>query len=860
MRLSEKIDVLREMGIYCELPQYIRKSLNPRFELRPYQESAFCNFITCFENEKLRIRPTQTLFHMATGSGKTLIMAGLILYLYKKGYRNFIFFVHLSNIVLKTKDNFICQSSSKYLFADDIDIDGRRVKIKEVPNFQNTDVNAVNICFTTIQGLHSDMLNVRENGMSYDDFAGKKVVLISDEAHHLSAGTKGRGREEDEDAGHWESTVMRIFGSNAENVLLEFTATCDMKNPVISAKYEDKMIFDYPLSEFRKDKYSKEIRTLRTDSPVFERSLQAVLLSQYRLKLFQSRRLNIKPVILFKSHRIRENADNMSDFIRKISLLTGEKIREVFDAVRGQTPVMQTAYDYYRNSGITFEQLAQEIKNDFSAEHCISANDDREVEENQKYLNSLEDGANPYRAVFAVDKLNEGWDVLNLFDIVRLYETRDGKNGKPGAGTVAEAQLIGRGARYCPFKADEDQPEYQRKYDSDADNSMRVCETLYYHCWNEPRYISELHTALREIGLDPDGVVTRRYELKDSFRSSDVYRFGYIFTNERVSKSRRDVCELPPSVRDKVYEVVFAVGNGGEDVIFEEMSADISVKTYRYAFTLGEVASVNYSAVYRALRQFDIFSFNSLVNYFPNVKSARSFITDEKYLGSVKVNIISGHPIPPMDVIYKACVHVLSEIADRVYEADEFKEGTTEFRARYLHELITDKSVNYVPVAGGKGVSQNDASAGVDRLDLSAEEWYVFNDNYGTSEEKSFVRYFKNYADTLRNKYDEVYLIRNERQICLYSFKDGERFEPDYILYLRRKGGTFAEQLTVFIEPKGRHLIEADRWKEDFLLELKDRAIPSVTIADDIEYKILGFHFYNSEYRRSEFDADMEML
>lgn len=50
-----------------------------------------------------------------------------------------------------------------------------------------------------------------------------------------------------------------------------------------------------------------------------------------------------------------------------------------------------------------------------------------------------------YRAVFAVDKLNEGWDVLNLFDIVRLYETRDGKNGKPGSGTIWEAQLIGRG-------------------------------------------------------------------------------------------------------------------------------------------------------------------------------------------------------------------------------------------------------------------------------------------------------------------------------------------------------------------------------------------------------------------------------
>ena len=30
--------------------------------------------------------------------------------------------------------------------------------------------------------------------------------------------------------------------------------------------------------------------------------------------------------------------------------------------------------------------------------------------------------ANGIRAIFAVDMLNEGWDVLNLYDIVRLYD------------------------------------------------------------------------------------------------------------------------------------------------------------------------------------------------------------------------------------------------------------------------------------------------------------------------------------------------------------------------------------------------------------------------------------------------------
>lgn len=856
--LFEKIDTLKEVGYYSELPQYIKENLNPDFELRPYQEAAFCNYITYFENPKIRQKPTQTLFHMATGSGKTLIMAGLMLYLYKQGYRNFLFFVNLSNIVRKTKENFLTQTSSKYLFAENLILDGDRIKVKEVSNFQNTDENAINICFTTIQGLHSDMWAVKENSLSIDDFYGKKIVLISDEAHHLSASTKKQN--DDENVKSWEYTVERIFNSSPENVLLEFTATCDIKNPDILRKYENKIIFDYPLSKFRDDLYSKEIKTLRTDSPVFDRSLQAVLLSQYRLKVFQDNRLNIKPVILLKSHRIKDNANNMAAFISGISALTGTKIQEVFDTIRGQAPIMQEAYEYFVKNGISFDQLAQEIKEDFSAIHCISANEDKEIEKNQLILNSLEDIDNPYRAVFAVDKLNEGWDVLNLFDIVRLYETRDGKNGKPGAGTISEAQLIGRGARYCPFRIDDEQPKYQRKYDDDVDNQLRICETLYYHCWNEPRYISELHTALREIGLDLEGIVTKRYSLKDSFKADELYQTGYVFTNERILKSRADVHELLPSVRDKIYDVDISVGRGGEDVVLEEISSDKIVETHSITMTFKEIADINYSTVNRALRQFDVFKFNTLKSYFPNIKSTYEFVTDENYLGNIKIKVTSKYKALPMNVVYRACVNVLSKIALKISAIEEVYEGTTEFKAHYLHEYIRDKSINVKPISGSIGVSQNDASVGTNRLDLSSEDWFVFNDNFGTSEEKAFVCYFKDYVDTLRSKYDKVYLLRNERQIHLYSFDGGERFEPDYILYLCKNRADSVEQLIVFVEPKGTHLIDSDKWKEDFLLELKEKAIPTVTFVDDNKYKIWGFHFFNTECRSVEFAGDMNTL
>ncbi len=146
------------------------------------------------------------------------------------------------------------------------------------------------------------------------------------------------------------------------------------------------------------------------------------------------------------------------------------------------------------------------------------------------------------------------------------------------------------------------------------------------------------------------------------------------------------------------------------------------------------------------------------------------------------------------------------------------------------------------------------------KLDLSQEDWFAFEDNFGTSEEKAFVAYFKTYVDSLKAKYDKVYLVRNERQLHIYSFDGGERFEPDYVLFLHSPKIEGYEQLQVFIEPKGTHLVENDKWKEDFLLQLKDNAIPVIKFADDNKYKIWGFHFFNQDIRQTEFADDMKKL
>lgn len=859
--LYEKLDTIREIGASAEIPSYIQDNISSRFELRPYQIGAFENFITYFENEKLCRKPTQTLFHMATGSGKTMIMAGLMLYLYQKGYRNFLFFVNLSNIVNKTKENFLNSLSTKYLFAEEVRLNGECITIKEVNNFQYTDENAINICFTTTQGLHSDMWLAKENALSFDDFANKKVVLISDEAHHLNADTKKLSKDEEDYYHSWEQTVRRIFEMNKNNVLLEFTATCDINNPMIRAEYENKIVYDYPLSKFRADGYSKEIKTLRSDLAVEDRALQALILSQYRYKVFQDYRQNVKPIIFFQSRLVKENAVNMQTIIAMVQSLTGDRIRQLFEQSTSET--LAEANRYFIANSIAYDELASELKDDFSAEHCISANDNQDVENKQILLNSLEDKSNPYRAVFAVDKLNEGWDVLNLFDIVRLYETRDGRNGVPGKTTMKEAQLIGRGARYCPFQIDSEQEKFKRKYDTDIDNPLRICEELYYHCWNEPRYISELHTALREIGIDIENQMVRTYALKDSFKSDSLYIDGLVFTNERAEQSRKDVDGLIQSVREHIYTVRVATGSSGEDTIFgKTRTTDSTTTTYVYRTTIAEIAKMNYAIVHKAICKYNVFKFNTLKSYFPNLKSTREFITSPNYLGEIKIEITSRFEKPLPNILFVACANVLKKVAESVSAIEVRYIGTTEFRPTYIHDIFKDKKCNYTVLHdGGIGVSQNDMSVPIAwKIDLSKEDWFAFEDNFGTSEEKAFVAYFKSFVPKLKEKYDKVFLVRNERQLHIYSFDDGERFEPDYLLFLHKNNSDGYEQLQIFIEPKGTHLLENDKWKEDFLLEIEEKAIAKRIFVDDNSYKIWGFHFFNTEKRNTEFDKDMNKI
>ena len=843
MFLYEKIDNLREYGYIAEVPNYIKENLNPKLNLREYQIKAFENFITHYENKNTP-RPLQVLFHMATGSGKTLIMAGLIIYLYKQGYRNFLFFVNLTNILDKTRENFLNAESAKYLFAQELNIDGEKINVNVVENFQSVDEDAINICFETTQGLNTKINMPRENSVTLEDFKEYKIVFISDEAHHLNATTKKGNVDNDEFT--WENTIEKIFSQNAENILLEFTATCDLSTEKNKAKYSDKIIFDYPLQKFYNDGFSKEILSLRADLTRLERALQAVILSQYRLKLFQAERLNIKPVILFKSLKIDESQEFMAEFLETIKHLNGGTLRELSKKL--QHEMTQRAFEYFASNGITFEMLAAELRDDFSEQHCISVNDDKDAQNNQILLNSLENVDNPYRAIFEVKKLDEGWDVLNLFDI------SGGK--KISQTTISEAQLIGRGARYCPFQLNDEQEKFKRKFDKDAANKLRICETLFYHCQNDSRYIDELKKALKEIGLDLDKIVTREYTLKKSFKQTDLYKYGVIYVNTRVEIPAEKFDGLPPAVCEKIYRVEFGKGGYASESLLSENVAQVSTQPELFTVrkTIGEIAAINFALVNKALRKFPVYKFDNLKSIFENLHSTREFIFGENFLSGVKIDIVSTKKIICNEDLYFAVVEVLGKIAAEIEKPQPVYKDTEKFHSEPLAKIFTNKEVHYTDSKGdGAGISQKDVSEDL-RLDLSDKNWFAYNDNFGTPEEKAFVIYFNEHIKNLEKVYDKIYLLRNERQCKIYDFDKGRGFEPDYVLLLQKKNSA-PECFQIFIEMKGDGFLANDAWKEKFLLQLKDKVI----IEENDNYRIWGFHFYN-QAANNNFDADFNGL
>lgn len=857
-----------------ELPDYITQNL--RYPLRSYQQEALGRYLY-YKNDDNRAIPEQVLYNMATGSGKTLLMAAIILEKFQQGERNFIFFVNNDNILTKTKDNFLESASGKYLFAEKIVMDGQIVTVREVTDFSDSRGDSINIVFTTIQKLHQDLNTPRENCLSYEQFKDISVVMLADEAHHLNAGLN---TNEKKDNTSWTSTIETIQETAQKSSIFEFTATIDLTNPTLAQKYKKSLLFKYDLKEFRLDKYSKDVLFHLVDGEVKNRMLQAIIISQYRKKIALKNGINLKPLVMFKSQKIAESQKNLDEFLNLLENIVSADIlaqRKLVSEMDEKSSILKKAFAYFETASISDADLIAELQEDFRQERLLLVDGKNKNKDSLTLLNTLEQPTNEVRAIFAVDMLNEGWDVLNLFDIVRLYDTRDGKTTRNGfvAGktTNTEKQLIGRGARYYPFViGDNFDEKYTRKFDENENNELRVIEQLHYHSANNPRYISELKQVLRESGIyDDQNLEERELKLKESFKKTRTYTDGIVWMNKRLSYEQlveqRQENLFDTSFIPKSFEVTLPTHGVRDIEAFNEatyISDSLEVLTFKFDRVIGD------NIVRTAINRNKKFSFDNLQKAFVALSSVSGFI---KMLADIDIRVESQYELitdlTPDDKLY-ITENLLHYIEKDLIATEERFFGSEKFEQYKIKDLFEDNILRKYTINHQSqvefGLSQKNSAETQYFEDLDNLNWYAYNDNFGTSEEKLLVRLVKDLMTELEEKWTDIYLLRNEKAVRIYSFDKGQAFEPDFLMFANdKKTGNVSWQ--IFIEPKGSQFLDSNNtfenskegWKQEFLHQISERD-EARTLVDDDRYRIVGLPFFNETVSKDEVKDQLRTL
>lgn len=838
--LHKKIrDSFNLFNPYSTLPKYIEENFN--HDLREYQEEALEYLIA---SQKSKYTSRYLLFHMATGSGKTLIMAASMLYFYKEqGYQNFWFFAPTNAIVKKTLDNLTNAHSTKFLFKrTGISIDNEIITLKVVDSFPNSPSrNTIYIVFSTIQNLHNSIKEDKENTVTLEYLKNKKVLLLGDEAHHYFSETRNdltpKSREE-KDVRSWEGTIHKILNVNKEIKMLGFSATLNLKNEYLFYKIKDMIVYQYDLTEFMNNKYTKNVTLLRSDEPDKNKMLNAVLLSQYKKHLARDNEQFLKPVLFFKANRIKDSKSAHSKFNDLISNLSSDFLKDYikkgYAKTRNINSVFNNMFSYYDEYDMI--ELVREIKFDFSEKNIIDANSKEFLTDNNtRLLNTLEELSNPFRVVFAVAKLNEGWDVLNLFDIVRISEG----STKTIRETDSEAQLIGRGARYYPIVEDGEKT-YKRKYDN-LTTPLKNIETLHYHTINESSYVKNLEKSLKaaKIQVYEDDFEYQGAKLKSSFKRSRVFKEGKFYVNKLEPTTKDDFDKLEKYNAESFFEISMS------GITEQEFGTKELIKHEEYFREL--TWEVDYVYKRKAIQRNPFYAFNNISKYVPILKSIDDFLNSPNFLGNLIIYINAPSSFELNDLTpqqkLKYLAGYLKYLEMKIRNNYKKEVGTPQFEAIAFNEVIDDY---YLQISKINNNISNISEKVMPRK-MDNRDWFVYDYAIVNELENSMIDFFASYVDELKKNYGTVYLIRNERKIKIVEIGGSRGFMPDFLLYLEDDDITYQ----VFLEPKGDNLRGQDQWKEDFLLSLSEREDIEI-LAENKEVRILGIKFYSDTLKYKE--------
>ncbi len=773
------------------------------------------------------------MFEMATGSGKTLVMAGLILECCKQGYQNFIFFVNSTSILEKTKLNFIDSASSKYLFSENININDENTEIKSINHLNESQASAINIYFSTIQGLFSLFTKVKENAITLEDLKDQKLVFLADEAHHLNTETKKKLSDAEFSEKHnWESVVKLALEQNKDNLLLEFSATIPNEKSV-KDKYENLKVITYTLKEFSEDKFCKNIYSLSYENKELEtRFLGACVSSLYKELLAQHHNIgNFKPCILFKSERIEDSKENQERFNAFLDNLSLSDLENFFNHSRNA--FFKDAKSFFDKQKYT-PNLAALLQTKFKKSVQINTNNEKELEKSMLLLNSLEDRQNPKRVIFSVDKLNEGWDVLNLFDIVRF------KNKASQKDTTKDAQLIGRGARYYPFSYNDLKPSqiefYQRKFD--LFNPLSALERLDYHAIYDSEFIAKLNNELQVLGLE---FVNEKQTIPLTPTKNLKCYYASNTKNKNKNLFNKDYTDSVKVKLQSLHVPLFAFGVREKKVDFKEENKGDT--TYYIPHTLNKIP-INYFLKALNLKNLD---FKTLKKAFKKHAFNNKVGFIERHISSLKTNFHKNQKFDDNKILLKLAVYIIENLKDTLLkEQDKYEVSALELKEFETHN---------------KSLSASELEKGIPLY-----EWLLFKDmrKLDSDLEREFLDFINRKKEVLDKKFKEWCVLRNDHFTELKVFCNIENspyyaqgFEPDFILFAQTHSDEFLG-FTCYVEAKGEHLEPSNAWKEEFLEMLENAALESHN--KKLDLKGLPFFTFHNKVANDEFITAFDQI
>jgi type III restriction enzyme len=760
-------------------------------------------------------------FEMATGSGKTLLMAGNVLYLHSKGIKNILILVKGKTIYDKTIREFDI-NNKKCIFNKAM---GYKYNLITGDNYQNKSSNYdenvdFNLFVFNIEKFFEKSGPTGEKIMKVtkpweesvwkdkgghtvslvDFLKNEKIAVITDEAHHYQ--------------NKISNEIIKMFHPV---IVPEYTATAVISD---AQRKQQKRIYIYPVNQYIRDGYGKRIRAYGFD-PVHlsfevqdqindtdkERLVLGILVHLIKKKSLDDR---LKSVLLLRCRGI-PHANEMYRYISEEMQLDEDFVREAYSRI-----IQDDEYNIINliKEMVPIQELLDYIEN-VNEKAFVIHSDNRNNKDILDKFDNIE--TNSQEIVVQVDVATEGWNIDNVYTILILTNNR-------GNVKTYVKQLIGRGLRL--YKG-------TRTLDTSTNKLEQEEEILHVVCAkgsNFGKFVEEIEKELEtEIESEPKLKTEKNTTIATVEKYNDIFlpvnRIGNEIREDFLDRINFNDLELQKFLDDHEHPkfgkpfIDIMEAKTGEERDFETKK---EVRVHEERFSDKELM-LRESDIERMINE--IIAEQNVLPSSPEVKKRLKdviFQINDKHL-MYKEKYGEDYEFFSRRFLALLRRHLYNKIENYFVPINE--ESSVEIKKVFqeydvtVEENVDTKGIDNVLTKEKSLRLLGDAKKEIKGYEITDfnKSWYNYNWFESSHELKI--------AHTLDDMDDVEFWVRNKRDYCL-EHHVGNYYYPDFIVKLKDSNTLY------IIEVKGEIYIEQSKYNIEVLYRLKESGNSCILLTD----------------------------